>query len=291
MANPAMRNIGLYVSSRRDDLKDCIDRLCQFLDNKAVHYYFESNCYKQLAASCKQADHQTFDADNMVQPIDLIVVIGGDGSFLHACQLFHQYKVPLTGINLGRLGFLTDISINNLEELLDSILEGQGTIENRYFFQGKTTSRTDYALNDIVIQTPDSASIMDIEVKVDGSLAFDLRCDGIILASSTGSTAYGLSAGGPLLHPDVDALVLVPLAAHTLSARPCVIPSHKSLEIQQKSAVKARVSIDGTSRHSLDYGESIIISKSSWSITLAHPLGYDYFAACRSKLGWNARGY
>ena len=290
-----VKNIGLYVSSRRNDLDDCVGHICRFLDSKSINYCFEETSYKQLPVHLQKDSYVTFTVDknstieNDETPIDLVLVVGGDGSFLRACQLFCHYGAPLTGINLGRLGFLTDISIDQLDQLLDPILKLKGHTEKRYFFEGKVASRKVYALNDIVIQTGNNVSIMDIEVMVGGSLAFDLRCDGIIIASSTGSTAYGLSAGGPLLHPGVQGLVLVPLAAHTLSARPCVIPDDKPLQIREKSKTQgAKITVDGVPSGTLESDQPFTICKSSRSITLVHPPGYDYFAACRQKLGWHS---
>lgn len=293
-----IQNIGLYITSRRDDLDDCVEQICGFLESKKINYYFEETSYEQLPDHLHKDSYSTFTvAETAINegkhtPIDLVLVVGGDGSFLRACQLFCHYDAPLTGINLGRLGFLTDISIDQLEPLLTPILQRKGHTEKRYFFEGTVASCTVYALNDIVIQTDNNVSIMDIEVRVGGALAFDLRCDGIIVASSTGSTAYGLSAGGPLLHPDVQGLVLVPLAAHTLSARPCVIPDDKPLQIRETSKAQvAKVIVDGVPKGILPADQPFSIRKSSRSITLVHPPGYDYFAACRQKLGWHSASH
>ena len=232
------------------------------------------------------------DAD-IAAEADLIVAVGGDGTMLHAARLTGDGKVPLLGVNRGRLGFLADISPAKMLENLDQILDGDYSRETRLQLDAKITSsdgseRSAVALNDIVLQRRETGRMLDFETRIADRFVNTHAGDGIIVATPTGSTAYALSCGGPILEPLLDALVVVPICPHTLSDRPIVIPSSLdiALKLLHRHDTKAEVSVDGHSLGELEPADSLLISESKNRITLIHPPGYDYYEILRSKLHW-----
>ncbi len=224
---------------------------------------------------------------------DLIIAIGGDGTMLHAAALTGNGKVPLLGVNRGRLGFLADVSPAEMLQNLEQILGGQYSRETRLQLVAKITSpngdvRSSVALNDIVLQRRDTGRMLDFETRIDNRFVNSHSGDGLIVATPTGSTAYALSCGGPIIEPLLDAVVVVPICPHTLSDRPIVIPSGLDIAVTllQRDDTKAEVSIDGHSLGELDPDDRLLISESENRITLIHPPGYDYYEILRSKLHW-----
>lgn len=224
---------------------------------------------------------------------DLIIAIGGDGTMLHAAALTGNGKVPLLGVNRGRLGFLADVSPAEMLQNLEQILGGQYSRETRLQLVAKITSpngdvRSAVALNDIVLQRRDTGRMLDFETRIDNRFVNSHSGDGLIVATPTGSTAYALSCGGPIIEPLLDAVVVVPICPHTLSDRPIVIPSGLDIAVTllQRDDTKAEVSIDGHSLGELDPDDRLLISESENRITLIHPPGYDYYEILRSKLHW-----
>ena len=282
--------VGLYVQSRRQDMEAQLRLLLEFFASYQIDYLFEKSCYGNIPHQLQDASHELFEASEPPQSISLFVVAGGDGSFLHACQLLYQHQRPIAGVNLGTLGFLTEIHIESLEDQLLPVLRGEGEVDQRHFLRvkGAQLPVKTLGLNDVVVQTSESGRIIELNVSIDGKLAYDLRSDGIIIATATGSTAYALSAGGPLVHSEVDAMLLVPLAAHNLATRSSVIPANATVELALKGdSPTAQVSVDGQEALMLAVGESITVAKSSSSVLLLHPQNRDFCAAWRAKLGWS----
>ena len=224
---------------------------------------------------------------------DLIIAVGGDGTMLHAAGLTGNGKVPLLGVNRGRLGFLADISPTEMLENLEQILAGEYSRETRLQLDATITStdgseRSAVALNDIVLQRRETGRMIDIETRIAARFVNTHAGDGLIVATPTGSTAYALSCGGPILEPRLDAVVVVPICPHTLSDRPIVIPSSLDIAVRllRRTDTKAEVSVDGHSLGELDPDDSLLISESANRITLIHPPGYDYYEILRSKLHW-----
>ena len=232
------------------------------------------------------------DAD-LAAEADLIIAVGGDGTMLHAARLTGNGKVPLLGVNRGRLGFLADVSPAEMLENLEQILGGSYSKETRLQLSAKITSsdgseRSAEALNDIVLQRRETGRMVDFETRIAGRYVNTHAGDGLIVATPTGSTAYALSCGGPIIEPLLDAVVIVPICPHTLSDRPIVIPADLDIEVKllRRDDTKAEVSVDGHSLGELDPDDSLLISKSANRITLIHPPGYDYYGILRSKLHW-----
>ena len=225
--------------------------------------------------------------------IDLLIAIGGDGNLLRATRCVAGHSVPLIGVNRGRLGFLTDVKPDQMISVLDAVLDGDCLEEERMLLEarivgGGRTRATLNALNDIVLQKVDSGRILDFTTTVDGNYVNTHGGDGLIVATPTGSTAYALSCGGPIIRPDADALVVVPICPHTLSDRPLVITSSStvSIEVNPGAGQKAMVTCDGEELANIDGSETLEIRRSDQSVTLLHPKDYNYYELLRSKLNW-----
>lgn len=223
---------------------------------------------------------------------DLAIVVGGDGTMLAAARELVRHRVPLVGINLGRLGFMTDIGHDDTEAGIGAILDGRYAIEERLLLdaevtrQGKSVLRT-IALNEAVIGKGSQGRLIEFELSVDGEFVYTLRADGIIVATPTGSTAYALSAQGPILHPAVPALTLVPLNPHTLSARPVSVSDRAVIEIAMVHAIDARAHFDGLALADMAEGDRLVLKRSADTVRFVHPPGYRYFATLREKLRWS----
>jgi NAD+ kinase len=223
---------------------------------------------------------------------DLAIVIGGDGTMLGAARELVRHHVPLVGINLGRLGFMTDIGQHDTQVGIGAILEGKYSIEERSLLdceirrQGKAALST-IALNEAVIGKGSQGRLIEFELSVDGEFVYALRADGIIVATPTGSTAYALSAQGPILHPAVSALTLVPLNPHTLSARPVSVSDRSVIEIVMVHALDARAHFDGLALADMAEGDRLVLKRSADTVRFVHPPGYRYFATLREKLRWS----
>lgn len=234
------------------------------------------------------------DLEQMARRADLVVVLGGDGTLIASARHFAQHDVPLVGVNLGRLGFLTDIPADALAPAIESILAGEFSAEQRTLLQGgvRRGSRTmvsALAMNDVVVSRGSVGSMIEFAVTVDGEFIYTLRADGVIVATATGSTAYALSAGGPIVHPGLNALALVPISPHTLSNRPVVIRSSSRIEITLVRGTDARANFDVQAHFQLEPNDVVTVQAAAKPATLLHPKGYRYFSMLRQKLRWNER--
>ncbi|MCU7876779.1 MAG: NAD(+) kinase [Candidatus Thiodiazotropha sp. (ex. Lucinoma kazani)] len=225
---------------------------------------------------------------------DLVIVVGGDGTLLHAARVLASQNIPLLGINLGRLGFLVDLSPDQMMPRLDEILNGQYEQECRFLLEvsmGDESSphQNILAFNDVVLHKWNIARMIEFETYVDDQLVNDQRSDGLIVSTPTGSTAYALSGGGPLLYPSLNAIVMVPICPHTLSNRPIVVDGDSEIEIRLNPAHTEDVQItcDGQTTIPAMPGEVIHIRKAEHQVRLIHPKGYNYYSILRAKLGWS----
>lgn len=228
---------------------------------------------------------------------DLMVAIGGDGTMLYAAQLALGHALPLVGVNRGRLGFLTDVSPDDLFRSFDAVLEGRYETDRRQLLDARLSlagggTRRFHALNDVVVQRHESGRMVELETWIGGRFVNAHGGDGLVIASSTGSTAYALSCGGPIIHPALGAVVIAPISPHTLSDRPIVVARESRIEVRlvARSATRAQVTCDGLLLGDLDAGFSLSIEPSADAITLLHPQGHDYFRLLRSKLHWGRSG-
>jgi NAD+ kinase len=222
-----------------------------------------------------------------------VVAIGGDGTMLYASRLVAGRDVPLLGINRGRLGFLADITPGEMLRRVDEVLAGDCVEEHRLMLEavidnGEQPPRRALALNDVVLQKRDTGRMLDFENWVDGAYVNTHGGDGLVIATPTGSTAYALSGGGPIIHPSLDAITLVPICPHTLSDRPIVIRGDAQIEVRilERQDTRAEVTCDGQALGELAAGERLLVQAASERVVLVHPRGYDYFRLLRSKLHW-----
>ncbi len=228
----------------------------------------------------------------LVAAADLVIAIGGDGTMLYASRLVAGQGVPLLGINRGRLGFLADITPGEMLRRLDEVLAGEYDEDQRLMLEAIIENgeepRRALALNDVVLQKRDTGRMLDFENWIDGVYVNTHGGDGLVIATPTGSTAYALSGGGPILHPSLDAITLVPICPHTLSDRPIVIRADAQLEIRvlERPDTRAEVSCDGQPLGELTAGQRLMVRAAKEHVVLIHPRGYDYFRLLRSKLHW-----
>lgn len=264
---------------------DTLDAVANFLVAQTLQVSIE----KKTAGMMEKNHFATFSEDQIPAEIDLMIVIGGDGSLLNAAHCALPHNIPVLGINRGRLGFLTDIHPNELSKIGD-VLNGKYQTENRFLLTAKSTQSLGIALNDVVL-SPGEAQLIEFDIFINDQFVCQQRADGLIIATPTGSTAYALSAGGPILHPNLNAIVLVPMFPHTLSNRPIVIDGDAKIElvIHAHNTTSPFISCDGQHRISVEPGSKITISKHAKNLTLIHPENYDYFTTLRDKLGWQVR--
>ncbi|OHC67804.1 MAG: NAD kinase, partial [Rhodocyclales bacterium GWA2_65_20] len=217
---------------------------------------------------------------------DLAVILGGDGTLLNAARRLAEFDVPLVGVNQGRLGFMTDIALGAMTASITDLLAGKFSREQRFLLNaevlrdGQPVFQT-LALNDVVVNKGDIGRMIELDVKVDGELIHILRADGLIVSTPTGSTAYALSANGPILHPSVPGIAIVPLCPHALSNRPITVSDSSAIDIALLPPHDARVHFDGQTRFDARAGDVVRIERSRHDITLLHPPGYSYFAMLR----------
>ena len=247
---------------------------------------------EQLAS----ATYGTGDRHFLGQQCDLVIVVGGDGSMLSAARVMATYGVAVIGINRGKLGFLTDIAPDQVEVSLEAVLAGSFEISNRFMLSahvlrnGEEVGRGS-GLNDIVLHPGKSARMLAYDLSIDGTAVYFDRADGLIIATPTGSTAYALSAGGPIMHPGLDAIALVPMNPHNLSSRPLVVAANAELEILigEDNSTQPIISCDGQVHIVCEPGDRVHIQRHEAQLKVLHPLGHHFYDRCRSKLGWHAR--
>lgn len=283
--------ITLFASTTRVDkgLKETLFTLEKLLLSNQQSLLIEEN----TASYFKIKGITTTKLTQLGKPGDLIIVVGGDGSLLSAARSAVKVNVPVVGINRGYLGFLTDILPDELSKQINEVLAGN-YIEEPRFLLDATLSNTQTvcyqaeALNDIILMPGDIPHLIDFEIYIEDKYVCRQRADGLIIATPTGSTAYALSGGGPILHPNLDAIVLVPMFPHTLSSRPIVIDGNNTIKIiiNKQNKVSPRLSFDGHHRIITQPGHIVTVKKKPQMLRLIHPPNYNYYETLRSKLGW-----
>ena len=242
------------------------------------------------------ANAEVFPRAEIAAHCDLVIVVGGDGSILSMAKFIVSKNVPVIGVNRGRLGFLTDVLPDEIEDQIALVLQGEYKVEKRFLLdahliQNNSLKPLGSALNDVVLHPGKAAQMIEFELYVNDRFVYSQESDGMIVATPTGSTAYSLSAGGPIMHPDLNAIVLVPMYPHSLSSRPIVVDGDSEIRliVSAKESLQPQLSCDGEVVHSVAIGDEILIKKMSAPLQLIHPLNHDYYQACRSKLGWGSR--
>jgi NAD+ kinase len=286
----SFRNVGLIARPGSSQVVDTLQAIIAFLDARNIKIVLD----EQTKGMMPLDGHQHGNRKMIGATCDLVIVVGGDGCLLGAARDLARYKVPLLGVNRGRLGFLTDILPSEVEERISEVLDGEYSIEYRFLLEaqikrdGQLMGESS-ALNDVVFHSGSSVKMLEFELFVDGDFVYRQRSDGLIVSTPTGSTAYALSGGGPIMHPKLDAIVMVPMFPHTLSSRPIVIDGNSEIKIYVSPTNDFRplLSCDGQGGTIVDPGDWIYIRKRSHPLKLLHPGSHSFYEACRSKLGWS----
>lgn len=288
-------NIGLVGRPGHAGVVDTLRRLLEFLRGKGLNIFVDGLTAEFVSGhgerECKRTELSKF--------CDLVIVVGGDGSMLNVAKFVASDQVPVIGINRGRLGFLTDILPDELEEGITAVLDGRYSVDSRFlldvvvrphFAKNSEDQHLGSALNDVVLHPGKAAQMIKFELYVDGKFVYSLDSDGLIVATPTGSTAYALSAGGPIMHPSLNAVVLVPMYPHSLGNRPIVVDGDSEVRIvvSPQEILQPQVSCDGQVLYTATAGDEIIVSKKDVPLKLIHPPEHTFYQACRSKLGWGS---
>ncbi|KEQ16668.1 NAD(+) kinase [Endozoicomonas numazuensis] len=283
------KRVGVTGRQGKAHIDGTLKRLTNFLQSQGVAVSLD----EQLSDLLPDHGLQVSSRAMMGKTCDLVVVVGGDGSLLGAGRELSVYDVPVVGVNRGRLGFLTDVSPDELEDSIGEILKGQYRMESRFLLEAKVerkgkTIGCGNALNDVVLHPGISTKIIEFELFIEDQFVYRQRSDGLIMATPTGSTAYALSGGGPIMHPKLDAIVLVPMYPHMLTNRPLVVDGNSQLKlvIYEGNEIHPRISFDGQVDIELAPDDVILIRKKKQQLKLLHPLNHNFYEACRSKLRW-----
>ena len=280
--------IGKFQS---EDGTETVLDLARFLRERGIEPWIEQGTAGGIGKAAD--DFVTATYEEIADKADLAVIVGGDGTLLSAARRLGEHAVPLVGVNLGRLGFLTDLSRADARKQLGEILDGRYRAESRFMLDAEVTRGGDrifhtLALNDVVVNRGKLGRMIELELMVDGEFVYHLRSDGMIVATPTGSTAYAMAANGPILHPGVGGVALVPLCPHSLTARPITLPDSCRIEIMIMPPHDARIHFDGVTYCDVRAGDQLRIMRSALEVRLLHPEGYGYFAMLRQKLHWSA---
>ena len=268
--------------------RHALEAIAQFLHNKGCEVVFEQDTANNVGV----AGYPVMDAERIGAQCDLALVVGGDGTMLGIGRKLARFGVPLIGINQGRLGFVTDIAFEDFEGVLAPIVAGEFVEDHRSLMHARVMRdgrcvMGALAMNDVVVNRGATSGMVELRVEVDGHFVANQRADGLIIATPTGSSAYALSAGGPLLHPSIPGWVMVPIAPHTLSNRPVVIANASEIAIEVVAGRDASANFDMQSLASLMHGDRIIVNRSEHHVRFLHPKGWTYFDTLRQKMHWN----
>ena len=284
--------IGLVGRPEHSGVITSLTRLIPYLQSKELVVVLDHDTASLI-------DDSTVEVATRMQlsaSCDLVIVVGGDGSMLNVAKYVASEGVPVIGINRGKLGFLTDILPDEIEAQIDEVLAGNYSVEKRFLLDvmvndGNERQQLGSALNDVVLHPGKAAQMIEFELFVNDKFVYSQESDGLIVATPTGSTAYSLSAGGPIMHPDLNAVVLVPMYPHSLNSRPIVIDGDCEIRlvVAAKESLQPQVSCDGDVRYTASAGDEILVMKNLVPLQLIHPPNHSFYQACRSKLGWGSR--
>jgi NAD+ kinase len=286
--NLQFRHVALIGKYQAQGSRSALEEIALFLATQGCQVALE----QETAINTGLSQFPTLDVAGIGAQCDLALVVGGDGTMLGIGRLLAQSGIPLVGINQGRLGFITDIAFEEYQETLEPMLHGEFEEDRRWMMQarvmrdGQCVFRAT-AMNDVVVNRGTTGGMVELRVEVDGRFVANQRADGLIIASPTGSTAYALSAGGPLMHPSIEGWILVPIAPHTLSNRPIVLSDAGEIAIEIVSGRDASANFDMQSLASLQHGDRITVRRSEHQVRFLHPKGWSYFDTLRKKLHWN----
>jgi NAD+ kinase len=276
--------VGKYQA---DGIRPLLEEIAQFLVRQGLEVSFE----QQTAQNTGVTDFDALNAEQIGAQCDLAVVVGGDGTMLGFAREVAPFDLPLVGINQGRLGFITDVTIGQFRDALAPMIAGDYAEEHRTMIEGEVWRDNErifegLSMNDVVVNRGPTSGMVELRVDIGDEFIANIRADGLIVASPTGSTAYSLSAGGPILHPGIAGWVLVPIASHTLSNRPIVLPDGGEMRITVVAGRDASANFDMQRLASLLHGDQVRMRRSAHRVRFLHPRGWSYYATLRRKLRW-----
>ncbi|MEW6314714.1 MAG: NAD kinase [Pseudomonadota bacterium] len=287
---PKFQRIALIGKYKSPEIARPLLELAQFLEGRGVTVLLDELTAGHVGAS----RYPSMPLAQLGGEVELVIVLGGDGTMLNIARILAPHKVAVVGVNQGRLGFLTDVSQEAMLETLGAMLNGDYVAEERMLIEGEVRDGAGnclfqaLAFNDIAVNKGVGGSMVEFEVRIDGQFVYVQRSDGLVIATPTGSTAYALSAGGPILHPSLDAIALVPVCPHTLSARPIIVSNRATVElIMHRSQGEARAHFDGHFHWDLREGDRLVIRRAEATVRLLHPASHSYYHMLREKLHWS----
>jgi NAD+ kinase len=282
------QNVALIGKYKAPEIAGALLRLAAFLSSRGLNVVVDSLTAEHIADN----PYPVMKLEEMAGTMDLAIVIGGDGTMLNIARTLSPYRIPLVGVNQGRLGFLTDLTLDNMQDTIAAMLEGKFVTEQRLLLTASVLRNdkeifSGLAFNEVVVHRSSISSMVEFEVRIDGEYLYNQRADGLIIATPTGSTAYALSAGGPIIHPGLDVLELVPVCPHTLSNRPLVVKSTSVLELLMHRTGDIRVRYDSHTHYDLELHDKLVVTRFPEPACLLHPVGHSYYHTLREKLLWN----
>ncbi len=286
----SFENIGLVARANNESVVESLRRVRRFVTDRHLNVLLEDRAHKIL----DDCEGPFYSQAEMAKKCDLVIAVGGDGNILGAARSFAPHGVPILGINRGRLGFLADVSPDEIEKSVGEVLDGNYSTEEHFLLEGEVSvegvKEIPCALNEVLVHSARMPKMLEFDLFIDDVFVYNQRSDGLIISSPTGSTAYNLSAGGPIMHPSLDAIVLVPMFPHQLNSRPLVVPGDSEVRILVgRVGTSAKVSFDSQVEFEIAQGESISVKKKKEKLKLVHPPGHSFYGVCRSKLDWASR--
>ena len=288
------KTVGLIGKANHDATAGTVTALYAFLQQQDCNIFVEET----VANNIQDPDKQVTDLVSLGQVCDLVIVVGGDGNMLGAARVLSRFDVAVIGVNRGNLGFLADLNPDDFESTLAEVLAGQYQTEMRYLldvsiYRHQVVKANNSAMNEVVLHADKVAHMIEFEAFIDGSFVFHQRSDGLIICTPTGSTAYSLSGGGPIVHPKLDAMTLVPMFPHSLTSRPLVIDADSEVRIlvSKENDAQLQVSCDSHIMLSVLPGDELVIKKHKSALRMVHPVKHDYYDVLRKKLHWGRQNY
>jgi len=284
----SFKTIALIGKYKTPEITEPLLRLAFFLAEKGVTVVVDNLTAEHIT----QNPYRVLPLEQMGGVVDLAVVLGGDGTMLNIARTLTPFKIPLVGVNQGRLGFLTDLSIDSMQQSIAAMLEGEFVTEKRMLLATRVMRNgervfSSLAFNEVVVHRSNVSSMIEFEVRINGEYLYTQRADGLIVSTPTGSTAYALSAGGPIIHPSLDVIALVPVCPHTLSNRPVVVGGESIIEILMHRTEDVRVRFDSHTHFDLHLQDTLKVTRYPEPVCLLHPAGHSYYHTLREKLLWN----
>ena len=287
------KTFGVWGNIEKDAFWDILPEIIRWAESKNIELFLTEKILSDTRAN--KFNQPIIDSKNKISELDFMLVLGGDGTFLSCARAVEHRGTPILGIHLGDLGFLAKVTLENIFQRLDQVAEGKFSVEKRSMVKASIlkngSSLTQYGLNDFVVSNGESHRMLTAEVYVDDNRVSEYKADGLIIATPTGSTAYSLSSGGPIISPDVDSFVITPISAHTLNSRPLVVSAKSTIKINFSSYNQNIMFItDGQLHELLSPDDTVLITNSDFEIGLIDFSDNDYFQTLRTKMGWGTRG-